>query len=314
MGARLVTWFRYERLRDDGLLQVRGSRIYILPTRYGVVFALLLMLILIGAVNFSNNPAFLVTFLLTGVGTNAIYQTWRNLVGVTVKPLEAEPVFAGETVSFRFLLSETGGRSRLALQLCFAGRTPVAIDLSASASTAVELPIGTETRGKFKAPRVTIATRYPIGLLHAWCYLETESTALVYPRPAAAWIPPGMPQHGGSEQGDQGAGTDDFVGLRGYRPGDSPRHMDWRALARERGVLTRQFGGDETERMWLDWDQTPGDGVEERLQRLCRALLDAERDNAHYGLNLPNVQLEPDHGPAHLNACLRLLAKYPDIT
>ena len=313
MVARLTTWFRFERPQQDGLLRVRGSRIYILPTRYGVVFALLLLLILIGAVNFGNNPAFLVTFLLAGVGTNAIYHTWRNLVGVSVKPLGAEPVFAGETASFRFLLNETGGRSRLALQMGCANQNPVAIDLAASASAVLALSIKTSVRGKIKVPRVTIATRYPLGLLHAWCYLETESTGLVYPRPAAAWIPPGIPQHGGSEQGDQGSGTDDFVGLRSYRPGDSPRHMDWRALARERGLLTRQFGGDETERMWLDWDSTPGNGVEERLQRLCRALLDAECDNAHYGLKLPGVQLAPDHGPAHLNTCLRLLARYPEI-
>ena len=313
MGARLATWFRFEQPQQDGLLRVHGSRIYILPTRYGVIFALLLLLMLVGAVNFSNNPAFLITFLLAGVGTNAIYQTWRNLVGVTVEPLGAEPVFAGESASFRFLLNETGGRSRLALQMAFADQTPVATDLSASASTVLELPIETVARGKMKAPRVTIATRYPIGLLHAWCYLETEATGLVYPRPAAAWVPPGMPQHGGSEQGDQGTGTDDFVGLRDYRPGDSPRHMDWRAVARERGLLTRQFGGDETERVWLDWDQTPGEGVEERLQRLCRALLDAECDNAHYGLKLPGAQLAPDHGPAHLHTCLRLLANYPEV-
>ena len=310
--SRLENWFRVEKPLADGKLRVRGRQIYILPTRYGVVFAMLLMLMLLGAVNYGNNPAFLLTFLLAGVGANAIYQTWHNLVGVAIKPLDAETIFAGEIAEFRFMLEETAGRSRLALQLSFADGKPVASDLAASATTVLALPVKAHNRGRLIAPRVAIATRYPLGLLHAWCYLETEASCIVYPRPSSAWQPGGIPQHGGSEQSDQGSGTDDFVGLRVYRPGDSPRHLDWRALARERGLLTRQFGGDETERLWLDWEQTPGDDPEQKLQRLCRALIDAESDGAHYGLRLPSTQRTPDHGPAHLSACLTLLALYPD--
>jgi uncharacterized protein (DUF58 family) len=311
MHPRLASWFRVERPHEDGGLQVHGRRIYILPTRYGLVFGLLLILILIGAVNYGNNPAFLLTFLLAGLGGNAIHQTWRNLQGLRLRPLGAEPVFAGEPARFRFQLGEEAGRQRPALQLAFADQDPSVLDLPAHGRAVIELAQPSGQRGSLRAPRLVLATRYPLGLLHAWCYLETGSECLVYPRPGAPWQPPGSPQFGSAETGDRGVGTDDFVGLRGYRPGDSPRHIDWRALARERGVLTRQFGGDRAERIWLDWEHTPGGDAEERLRRLCRALLDAERGGARYGLRLPGGERPPQQGRAHLAACLALLARFP---
>ncbi|MFM1891624.1 MAG: hypothetical protein RLZ44_701 [Pseudomonadota bacterium] len=311
MHARLAAWFRYEQPHADGRLRVHGRRIYILPTRYGLVFGLLLILILIGAVNYGNNPAFLLTFLLAGLGANAIHQTWRNLLDLTVRPLSAEPVFAGEPARFRFQISDQAGRPRPALQLAFAEHEPQVLDLPAYGSAAVELSLPSRRRGSLAAPRLVLATRYPLGLLHVWCYLESGAQCLVYPRPSGPWQPAGSPRFGSAETGDRGVGADDFVGLRGYRPGDSPRHIDWRALARERGVLTRQFGGDRAETLWLDWEQTPGRDPEERLRRLCRALLDAERAGARYGLRLPGAERAPQQGKAHLAACLTLLAQFP---
>ena len=57
-----------------------------------------------------------------------------------------------------------------------------------------------------------------------------------------------------------------------------------------------------------------GADAEERLRRLCRALLNAERSGARYGLRLPAVSRGPAHGPAHLADCLGQLARFPGAT
>jgi uncharacterized protein (DUF58 family) len=119
--------------------------------------------------------------------------------------------------------------------------------------------------------------------------------------------------YGGAEEGDRGVGTDDFVGLRTFRPGDPPGHIDWRALAREQGLLTKQFGGDRAEHFWFDWETTPGD-AETRLSLLARAVLDAERSGARYGLRMGRLTLGAGGGSLHLAACLRALALYPEGT
>ena len=308
----LRKWARVARPAADGGLEIGSRQIYILPTRYGWVFGLLLGLMLIGAVNYGNNPAFLLTFLLAGLGSNAIYLTWRNLRGLRVEGAGCEAVFAGQTARFRVRLQDTAGRERPALQLGFLAGEPLVVDLGAGGTVRLDLPLEAVRRGRLPVPRLVLSTRYPLGLLYAWSYVELDAECLVYPRPAASWQPPADNEYGGSEQGDRGVGADDFVGLRGFRPGDPPGHIDWRALAREQGLLTKQFGGDRAEKVWLDWDETPGGDDETRLRLLARALLDAERAGARYGLRLGRRVHAPDGGARHLAGCLRSLALFPE--
>ena len=43
-------------------------RVYVLPTRFGMFYAALLMAMLLGALNYNNNPALLLGLLLGGAG------------------------------------------------------------------------------------------------------------------------------------------------------------------------------------------------------------------------------------------------------
>lgn len=295
----------------DGDIHISGRRIYILPTRYGFMFAGLLLAMLVGAVNYANNPAFLLTFLLAGLGTNTIYYTWRNLVNLSLRWQGARTVFAGEQARFDFLLDNPTGHDKPAVQLVFKddGR-PTTVSLAAGTQAPVHLAYQTSNRGSCLPGRLIISTSYPLGMFRAWCYVETQAESLVYPEPGAGWQPVGAPDYKGSDEGDLGVGTDDFVGLRGYRPGDSPRHIDWKALAAERGLLTKQFGGDRADQTWLDWYQLNNPDTEQKLSLLCRGVLDAEAGQHQYGLRLPDLTISPGRGPAHRHACLRALALF----
>jgi uncharacterized protein (DUF58 family) len=166
-----------------------------------------------------------------------------------------------------------------------------------------------------KPGRFRIETRYPLGLFRAWSYVESDVGALVYPRPAA-------PGHQPSEScgfrpnpsGDRGVGADDFAGPRPYRPGDPPRRVDWKAYARERGLVSKQFGGDRAEELWFDWWQLPPLDTEAKLSLLCRYVLDAARLNRHFGLRLPSITLAPQQGERHKHRCLTALARFPETS
>jgi uncharacterized protein (DUF58 family) len=106
-------------------------------------------------------------------------------------------------------------------------------------------------------------------------------------------------------------GNDDFAGLRAYHPGDSPRRIAWKADAREQGLLSKLFTGHADAHIWLDYDQLPASlGVEERLSRLTRWVLDADAARIPYGLRLAPTVIEPGNGTAHRLRCLRALALY----
>jgi len=46
---------------------VTGRRTYIIPTRFGAVFGLAIFVMLLGAMNYSNSLAFILTFMLTAI-------------------------------------------------------------------------------------------------------------------------------------------------------------------------------------------------------------------------------------------------------
>ena len=55
-----------------------------------------------------------------------------------------------------------------------------------------------------------------------------------------------------------GSGQDDFAGLRSYQPGDSLKHVAWKAAARGQPVMTKQFTGLEAGQLWLAWSDSAG--------------------------------------------------------
>lgn len=310
---RLINFARIHRPDAQGQVEIAKRNIYILPTQFGILFGLFIIMVLVGAINYANNPAFLLAFLMTGVGTAAILQTWRNLVGLRLRWLAADPAFAGDHAHFHARLENPRGNPRPALQLDIPGAEAGITDLPGSGSRDWRLDISTQRRGRLVAGRLVISTRYPLGLLRAWCYVDCDLQSLIYPKPSASWQPPALPDCQGRDEGDQGEGTDDFSGLRPYRPGDPPRHIDWKALAAERGLLTKQFGGEASERLWLDLNQSPGRDLEDRLSHLCRAVLDAEQQHQAYGLRLAGEEIAPGLGPAHRSRCLRALALYGEV-
>lgn len=290
-----------------GVATLSPRQIYILPTRYGLAFALLLVLMWIGSINYANNLGFLLTFLLTGLGLVTMLHTWRNLVGIRCQALRSEPVFKGQTAVFRVQLSNRRRSQRPQLNLRLEGEGETR-DLPAGGDATLRLSARAERRGRFQLPRCTLSTTYPLGLLYAWSYLHLEGEVLVYPAPGDPLPASNQPSYRQSQQGDKGVGSDDFVGLRGYRAGDSPRQIDWKSHAREQGLHTKQFGGDRSDRRWLEWDALAPLPVEARLSALCRGVLDAAEQQQEFGLRLPGLMLTPARGEKQRQAALQALA------
>lgn len=303
-------FIRVVRSDRQGQARISGRKIYILPTRYGLLFGLMLVLLLIGSINYANSPAFLLTFLLTGLFFHTIFHTWRNLLDLQIRWLGANPVFAGKPADFQFQLTDPEQRDHAAIQLAFGAGDPAISDIGPGADQQLTLRETAPRRGWFRPGRVTVETRYPLGLLRAWSYLDTDARVLVYPKPAERGPAIDAPEYEGTLAGDRGSGTDDFVGHRGYHPGDQPRHMNWKAFAADKGLLIKQFGGDRMNRIWLDFSGLEMADTEQRLQLLTRAILDLSQGQEQFGLRLPGQEIQPGSGQAHVQQCLRALALY----
>lgn len=289
-------------------------RVFVLPTRAGLTYAAALGLMLIGAINYNLSLGYALVFLLTGLGLVGLLHTFRNLVQLEISPGRVEPVFAGDLAHFGLQLVNRRRLGRFAISLHLEGGGTVSTDLAASATTSVSLPLPTRRRGWLRPGRVTLETRFPLSLIRAWSYVEPDMRCLVYPRPEAH--PPPLPLSASGESGGSrtGKGTEDFSGLRTHQPADSPRHVAWKAVAREQPLLTKQFAGASTTQVWLDWYELPPDlaGIEARLSRLTRWLIDAHAQGLAYGLRLPGKEIPLGQGARQFQECLEALALHGD--
>lgn len=312
LRQRIADWIFRARFPEKPPVVLVQRRIFILPSRTGYFFAFVLLLLLIASINYSLSLGYLLTFLLAGMGGMAMFHTFRNLVRLAVSPGKVEPVFAGETAHFSIVLANPAlpryavGIKRAQIR----DAEPEFADANEQTSTTFQIPMRAARRGYLKCGRLEIFTEYPVGLFHAWSYVDFGMTCLVYPMPdpGAGALP--LDRHGKGEGNVPVRGDEEFQSLRAYRAGDSPRQIAWKALARGQGLLVKEFGSTASADLWLDYDALQGLSMEKRLGRLTWWVMEAERTQMPYGLKLVDCRIPPMLGPKHRDDCLRALALF----
>jgi len=317
----------YRRGRDRWLFRLHDSepgtvtlgmrRVFIMPTRAGLAFAGLLLVMLIGALNYNLGLGFALTFFTGACAVADMYLTARNLAQLELSPGRAQPVFAGEAAQFELHLHNRGQRDRYAVWLGFQadGEPRQATDILAGAGSTVRLSAPSAQRGWLAAPRVRLVTRFPLGLFRAWSYWRPDLRVLVYPAPELPARP--LPSRGAaSEDGHGTVGLDNFAGIRSYQPGDPMRHLAWRQIARHDPALggqlvTKHFEGGAVAELCLDFAALPLTlDLETKLARMARWVLEAEQRALPYRFRLAQHDYGPALGDAHQAACLRALALF----
>ena len=310
-------WLFQLRDAEPGEVLLHRRRVFILPTGAGIGFAVLLVVLMIGATNYNLSLGFALTFALALCAVVDMYFTYRNLVELNLLPGRSQPVFAGEEAHFELAIVNRTGRDRYALRVDFlqVKEPRYVTDAPAGASAPLLLAAPSSARGWLRAPRVKLVTRFPLGLFGAWSYWQPDARTLVYPFPEDE-APP-LPMSGAaSEDGHGHAGHDDFAGVRNYQPGDAMRHLAWRQIARldlELGghLVTKHFEGGAIEELVLDFDAMPASiDLELRLSRMTRWVLEAEQRALPYAFRMGGHAYEAAVGAAHQAACLRALALY----
>ncbi len=284
------------------------------------MFFVMLILFFLVSVNYNLSLGFALTFLIAACAVIDIHLTFRNLAHLYLLAGRTPPVFAGEEALFELHLINRRKHDRYAIWLGFINTNrnapEQAIDLAANASCRVMLSAPTQERGWMPAPKVRLQTRFPLGLLRAWSYWQPYATVLVYPCPEL--FGPPLPLSGEAKNDNPGhSGCDNFSGIRGYQPGDSMRHLAWRQIAKldlalGGQLVTKQFDGGTGGEIFLDFSTlSPTIGLEMRLSRMARWVIQAERRGEPYAFRLgDDIFLPPAFGNAHQNACLQALALY----
>jgi uncharacterized protein (DUF58 family) len=309
-AERARRWARRRQGMDVLPFTLDRRRIYILPTPFGYLYALTVFVMLLGAMNYNSSLGLALTFLLTGLGLVAMHHCHRNLRGLVISGVQAGEAFAGDRLALTVGCENPTAVSRHGLQFECDTESAGLETLAARGRALATIQLPTATRGVLRPERLLVSTRFPFGLFRAWSWFHLPLEAIVYPRAQGQQRPPASigPDHAGLEA--QRRGEDDFRGFRSYHPGDSPRHIAWKALARGAPLLVKEHAGASGAPLMFELEQVEVRDLERRLSQIARWIVDAEVQARAFGLSLPGSRLAPATGAAQRRRCLTALAQF----
>ncbi|MEM7624400.1 MAG: DUF58 domain-containing protein [Planctomycetota bacterium] len=199
-------------------------------------------------------------------------------------------------------------------------------------------PCRPQRRGKLRFEQIEVSTSFPFGVIHKTVMFVQENDVQVFPhlyRARRQLL--GSLTAGGVDSAqtlDRGGGGGDFFGVRPYRPGDSPRNIDWKRTARTGELVARELTMPSPPllNLVLDLRETPpmavsgkssgglsgvqsaasGRQLEERAISLAASLIcDAYLRGFKVGLKvlgLPDVSFRAQHSLSHRTQLLESLA------
>jgi uncharacterized protein (DUF58 family) len=305
--------FANKRLPEpDYKASIIRQRLYILPTRHGIAFFIILILTLTGAINYENSLAFMLTFLLASICFLGMIYSHQNINNLIFRSSPAKPVFSGQTALFPVSIRTSKKRSHFSI--CFETYNSSSIRcnlLQQQDEANISIPVKASNRGYFALEQIKISTEFPLCLFHAWSWINLKSQCLVYPKPEHY---PFNTSHSNNNSGNHSqlqAGYDDFSGIREYQREDSPNHLAWKAIAKTGVLQTKQFHGNTNNEIYLNWFDLPDKmDIEKRLSIICYWVIESEKQGIKYGLKLPTLSIEPESGLHHYQNCLKELALF----
>ncbi|MBE7498545.1 MAG: DUF3488 domain-containing protein [Verrucomicrobiaceae bacterium] len=266
----------------------------------------------------SNGAAYLLAMLAGLLTAVSVLHARANLRGLSVRVRSMAVMREGERGRVRVEVTNQAAKPARGVEWIVEGAARgVFVDgVEPGETRHLELPAPAQPRAG--APlRLVARSVYPLGLYSMEAVIEAAGARVVHPKPAGNLpLPSARPLSPearlllSSGAGDAVArGGDDFAGTREWQPGDSPRHIDWRAVARGRPLVVKTWAAQAQDGVVLDWEAVPL-AEEARGGQMARWIEDCAREGRPFELRLPTVHIPVGGGEAQARRCLDALGQF----
>jgi len=181
--------------------------------------------------------------------------------------------------------------------------TSVILDqLKGEASTTLHLPISPNKRGTFTHKDCYLESKYPLSTVRLVMKINESYEAIVYPEPK------GLSLHSFLQQEETYYGEEkEFDGLREYDGSQKLSHIHWASVAK--GELSVKVFSKETQtpKLVFNFYSAAADD-EARLSQLCLWVLECEKQNLPFMIQMPNKLL--NSAKESIDVILETLARY----
>jgi len=323
--TRVGAWARRRQGEDVPPLALVWRRLYILPTRAGLAWALLLLVMLLAGLNYNNSIGLILSFLLAGIALVIMFDCHRTLHGLAIVAAEADDAFAGAAGELRVGIANGSRLPRRGLTLVPAADTSAwgrirpgtaaapgsaPLDLAVQQTGVLHCRFAARRRGRQAIDALVLSSTQPGGLYRCWTWLHLPLQAIVYPAPQGPEPLPAPHGHRSLAGAAAAGGDEEWAALRPFQPGDSSRAVAWKLFARGAPLLVARYEAVRGSEHQFDLATTPGRDLEARLCQLAAWIVAAEHRGEGYALRIDDVYVPPGLGPAHRQRCLRALALY----
>ncbi|MGM0418508.1 MAG: DUF58 domain-containing protein [Thermodesulfobacteriota bacterium] len=293
--------------------EIDKKKVYILPSRPGLIFLSVILVIFVGSFNENNNMGLLFSFFLFSLLILTIKETRNALLHLKINSVNIENSFAGSKAKTEiFLASATEKKENIQIKINSNHTNIDSIDQNSGARAV--LFTDTFKRGIYEYPEIIVSSHYPYGIFNSWTYLMPPEKQIVWPKPANRAVSVTQlknMQEENSKNAIKNKHEDEFKGLREYEKGDSIKRISWKAYSRGMGLLIKDFSTElKNEEVNILWDKINIKDTETKLSVICKTILDLESSDIKYGLKIPGFEIKPSQGLRHKNYCLEILAGF----
>jgi uncharacterized protein (DUF58 family) len=218
------------------------------PRRRAIALAGGSLLVFAAGTNVQAGWLFVLASLLLAVAVAGWALPPRMIRGIEAERRVPPHAYQGDDVSVDVLLRGDPRHARLSLSITDTYLTPTRLFLP-HLDVAEEVVFATirraSRRGLVEGGALELSSSGPLGVATARRSVPAGGTTLIYPKVASLTWFPGV--EGSNEQGLPATSThrrgtgQDYLGIREYRTGDSPRHVHWPSSARHGSLMVREF-------------------------------------------------------------------------
>lgn len=301
-------WIK-KRSRQGKAHTLHSRNLYILPSGFGWAYALIILVLFVGAVNYQINTIFLMDFLLAIIGLVSAFEAHANLKNLSFKLLNIEDSQQGTPAKITLFI-EPSKKVHYSVEFQIASQPKTRLEKIPAEGLQFVIPIETTARGYFLLPPIVISSFFPFGIFRVWSYLYFEDHYYVYPKPVdpGFWPAPCLDQY---IKNKFASGDEEFYDLKEIEnPWTQPNLIAWKIAAKQQGWYVKTTHSNETDYWLFKLSDLTTNDRELKLQHLSYWLQSAELKNLMYGLELTGSRSQFARGKNHLQYCLRQLALY----
>lgn len=292
MDARNRIPVKFGRLVGDAI-ETSARQAIALPTASGILFFALIVILLLGAINFQSNLGFLMAFALLVFGFIALVFLGFNFHQVSLSI--AGDVYCESEKEPEIMISVQSKHPSQEIQLGIEGRS-VVCDVE-SHYQRILMRCSSRTRGLHPIPMIEIGSTFPFGWALLKCRWQTSKQFIIYPRP----IKP-VTQH--RQMHPEGF---DQIHVRDYRPGDRTASIAWKKTRQlESPVVIDVVGASRP--LHFSYRNFNAIDSETTLSYLTWDVLRCAEHGYSWSLELPHEMLPIGSGSRHLEQSLRMLS------